>query len=195
MIRQLKEILWLLPAAICVLAIGCGGSTSTSTTANTQSLADAPASDTVDAETEEKASYFMGQGGLALSEGNEEEALENYLEAARIYDENGQVVIERAEAHYLAAELAFKLGDNDLTLKEYDTAVQIYLRFTGNSRVKAAIALNNMGSIYKKRQETAKAQRCWEQALELYKNAPPELQSHTNMETIEQNLSDLAEGY
>lgn len=193
MYSQFREAIWLAINTTFVLAIaaGCGGSNKS----GAGNMEDEPIGDTVDAETEENASHYMTQAGLELSEGNDREALQNYLEAAKIYDNSGKVVIERAEAHFLAAQVASKLEDFDVTLREYDAAVQIYLRFSGNSQIKAAIALNNMGTIYKIRHDSAKAKKCWEKALELYKQAPPDLQNQSNMAMIEQNLSDLAEGF
>ena len=69
------------------------------------------------------------------------------------------------------------------------------MRFTGNSKIKAAIALNNMGTVYKELQNYSKARNCWENALQIYKNAPKDLQNPSNVATIEQNISDLNEGF
>ena len=144
---------------------------------------------------EELASHYMGQAGMALSEGDEQGALDYYLEAAKIYDDSGQVSIERAEAHFLAADLAYRLGERRQAVEEYDAAVQIYVRFKGNSKIKAANALNNMGTIYKELERKDQARECWEKALQIYKEAPDEYKSNRNMAKIEQNLRDLAEGY
>jgi tetratricopeptide (TPR) repeat protein len=171
-------------------AIGCGGAqaggSSSDSSANKSSSGGG---------VQEEADYYMGQAGMALSEGDDQGAMEYYLEAARVYDKTGQISVERAEAHFLAADLAYKIGNPQQAVDEYDASVQIYLRFTGNSKVKAAIALNNMGTIYKEMEKKDKARNCWEKALQIYKEAPPEFQSQTNMATIEQNLSDMAEGF
>ena len=119
----------------------------------------------------------------------------NYLAAADIYDKSGQVTVERAEAHFLAADLAYQLAERETAIQEYEKSVDIYLRFTGNSRIKAANALNNMGTIYKETQNKSRALNCWHRALEIYKEAPPELKNEANIQKIEQNIRDLEAGY
>ena len=144
---------------------------------------------------EEQAGQYMGEAGFALGDGDTAGALEKYLQAAHIYDGTGEITIERGEAHFLAAGLAYQLGQRTQSLEEYDAAVEIYLRFSGNSKIKAANALNNMGTIYKELEEPDKARTCWERALQIYEAAPKELQSTSNMAKIQQNLRDLVEGY
>ena len=146
-------------------------------------------------EIQSEAEQYMGQAGLALSEGNNEGAMANYLAAADIYDKSGKVTVERAEAHFLAADLAYQLSEREIAIEEYEKAVDIYLRFTGNSRIKAANALNNMGSIYKELQNKSRAMNCWNRALELYREAPAELKNEVNIQKIEQNIRDLEAGF
>jgi tetratricopeptide (TPR) repeat protein len=70
--------------------------------------------------------------------------------------------------------------------------VDIYLRFTGNSKIKGAHALANMGAVYRELEDKDKARDCWERALNIYRAAPAELQNKHNMARIQQNISDLA---
>ena len=143
----------------------------------------------------EQADYYMGMAGMALSDGNDEEALANYLAAAKIYDQSGAVVVERAEAHFLAAGIAYRLTERLQALEEYEKAVDIYTRFSGNSQIKAANALNNMGTIYKELLKKSRAIDCWTRALEIYQAAPKELQNEANMQKIQQNIRDLEQGF
>ncbi|MDJ0763255.1 MAG: tetratricopeptide repeat protein [Myxococcota bacterium] len=191
--RSLKMILFIV-LCTAALAIGCGGAQKGSKSKKSTSSS-GPPTDTNDYKTVEEADHYMGLAGMALSEDDIESALEYYLEAAHVYDNAGKITVERAEAHFLAADLAYKIGNPTQALDEYDQAVQIYLRFSGNSKIKGAVALNNMGSIYKEMEKYDKARNCWENALQIYRDAPKELQSQSHMETIEQNLSDLAEGF
>jgi tetratricopeptide (TPR) repeat protein len=80
-------------------------------------------------------------------------------------------------------------------IMEYDKAVEIYLRFRGNSRIKAANALNNMGTIYKEMLQKDRALNCWHRALDIYSKAPPELQDKTNIAKIQQNIRDMEQGF
>ena len=169
-----------------VVAFSCGG-------AQQDSHVEQPTSNALSAE--EEANAYMSQGGMALSEGDTEGAIANYLEAARIYDQTGRVIVERAEAHFLVGDLAHQLGDDDLSLEHYDAAAKIYVRFTGNSKAKAANALANMGVIYKTLEEPDKARTVWESALEIYKSLPVEFQNRTNMAKIQQNIYDLKQGF
>jgi tetratricopeptide (TPR) repeat protein len=147
------------------------------------------------ASVEERAEQFMAQAGLALHEGDEQQALANYLAAAEVYDKEGKVSVERAEAHFLAAGMAYQISERMMAIEEYDEAVKIYLRFGGNSKMKAANALNNMGTIYKELQDKSKAANCWNRALQIYEAAPPEQRNTANMQKIQQNLRDLQEGF
>ena len=144
---------------------------------------------------QEQAEQYMGMAGMALSEGDEQGALANYLAAADIYDKSGGVTIERAEAHFLAADLAYKLQEHQQAIDEYEKSVDIYLRFSGNSKIKAANALNNMGTIYKELLKKTRAIDCWTRALEIYREAPAELRNEANMQKIEQNIRDLEQGF
>ncbi len=186
--RLLKTLL-LVGFFAALFTIGCGGAQGGG------GGGPAPPAREPEPGVQQQADYFMEQAGLALAEDDKQGAFEYYLEAARVYDETGEISVERAEAHFLAADLAYQVGEKLQAIEEYDQAVQIYLRFTGNSKVKAAIALNNQGTIYKEMEQYGKARNCWENALQIYKDAPAELQSKPNMAKIQQNLSDLAEGF
>jgi tetratricopeptide (TPR) repeat protein len=143
----------------------------------------------------EKAEYFMGQAGLAIAEGDESTALDYYLAAAEVYDEIGEETVDRAEAHFYAADYLYKFSHREQAIEEYDAAVRIYLKYADNSQIKAAVALNNMGSIHRELHEKSKARSCWERALQIYKNASEERKNHQHIAKIEQNLRDLAEGF
>ena len=143
----------------------------------------------------DEANHYMGMAGMALSEGNEQEALANYLAAAEIYDRSGSIVEERAEAHFLAADIAYQLSERVQAIEEYEKSVDIYLRFSGNSKIKAANALNNMGTIYKELLKKSRAIDCWTRALEIYREAPKELQNEANMQKIQQNIRDVEQGF
>ena len=138
----------------------------------------------------DQASRYIGEGGFALSEEKEAQALEYFLAAAAIYDDLGEVTVEGAEAHYVAAETAHKLKQRDLAVEEYNKAVDIYLRFSGKTKIKGAHALANMGAVYVELHDRDKARECWQRALNIYKAAPPELQNKTNMARIKQNIRD-----
>lgn len=178
---------WL--GAALVLAMGCGGA------AKTQDDRVAKPASNGGSSVEETATQYLEQAGLALANGDKQGALASYLEAGRLFDSTGAVIVNRAEAHFLAADLAYELDDLEGAAAEYDKAVQIYRRFSGNSKIKAANALANMGTIHKRLHDKAKARDCWEQALQLYKEAPPEIRNPANMATIEQNISDLDQGF
>lgn len=142
-----------------------------------------------------QANAHMSQAALDLSEENYQSALAHYLAAAEIYDKDGAVSVERAEAHFLAADLAYQIGEKQLAIDEYDESVKIYLRFKGNAKMKAANALNNMGTIYKELQHKSKAANCWNRALQIYQEFPEADRNTANMQKIEQNLRDLNEGF
>jgi tetratricopeptide (TPR) repeat protein len=181
-----------LALAIGALAAACGGKAPAD---GTTAAGDASGPPTPGAAAEAQYQAYMDQAGLAFTEGRTQDALDAYLGAAGVYDKSGEVIIERAEAHYLAADLAYQRMQKDLALEEYQKAVDIYLRFTGNSKIKAAVALTNMGVIYKEKVEKDKARNAWETALQLYKEATPDLQDHANMRKIEQNIRDLDNGF
>ncbi len=185
--RTPKKFLLLCLSSL-VLVAGCGGAQGGDSGGDM-------GPDSQEPSTTEQAEFYMEQAGLALAEDDKQGALEFYLEAAAVYDSAGEVTIDRAEAHFLSADLAYQVGEKMQAAEEYDKSVQIYLRFTGNSKIKAAIALNNMGTVYKEMEEYDKARNCWENALQIYKAAPPKLQSPRNMAKIRQNLSDLHEGF
>jgi len=177
--------------AACASAGACGGAASNGGETATAEEGQSGESSGVEAQYD----AYMGQAGLAIAEDRTQDALDAYLAAAAVLDGSGQVTIELAEAHFLAADVAYQRVDRDLAISEYQKAIDIYLRFTGNSKIKAAVALTNMGVMYKEKAEKNKARNCWEQALQLYKEAPPELQDHPNMRKIEQNIRDLDAGY
>ena len=174
--------------AIGVVASGCGGSQKP--TQETEGGGGGAPSGAV-----QQAEEYMGMAGMALSEGDEQGALANYLAAADLYDKSGAVTVERAEAHFLAADIAYQLSERVQAIEEYEKAVDIYIRFSGNSKIKAANALNNMGTIYKELLKKSRAIDCWTRALEIYKEAPPDLRNEANMQKIEQNIRDLEQGF
>lgn len=139
----------------------------------------------------QEAAGYMEQAVIAESEGDMATAFANYREAAAVFDKAGMVTVERAEAHFLAAEKALTLSQFEAAVEHYDAAIQIYLRFEGNSKAKAAVALTNMGAAYKKLGEKDKARGCWNRALEIYGDLPAEMRSSANIATIEQNLREL----
>lgn len=146
-------------------------------------------------EVVDEAEQYMGQAGFALSEGDIQTAMANYMAAAEIYDNTGKVTVERAEAHFLAADLAYQLSERGTAIEEYEKSVKIYVRFSGNSRIKAAVALNNMGTIYKELQNKSRALSCWNRALDIYNNAPAELKNEVHIQKIRQNIRDLEAGF
>ncbi len=184
-----KPSLTFLIILVALFALGCGGSTTTSSGDGSTSSGGGELS------KEDEAKYYMEQAGLAVANEDPDTALANYIAAARTYDLIGDITVDRAESHFLAADLLYRLGDPTQALSQYQTAVDIYMRFSGNAKIKAAVSLNNMGSIYKELQRKDKARNCWENALQIYKAAPPELQNRTHMATIEQNINDLREGF
>jgi tetratricopeptide (TPR) repeat protein len=189
MSRGASKIVLGLIIAACACAAACGGAKGDDET--TAAAAAGGGGDNVDA----KYQAYMDQAGLAVTEERTQDALDAYLAAAAVLDGTGQVTIERAEAHFLAADLAYQRVDRDLAIDEYQKSIDIYLRFTGNSKIKAAVALTNMGVMYKEKADKNKARNCWEDALQLYKEAPPELQDRRNMEKIAQNIRDLDAGF
>jgi tetratricopeptide (TPR) repeat protein len=169
-----------------LIAVGCGSA---------QSEQDTEEPRPYEPTATEIADHYMAQAGMALSEDDKASALDYYIEAAAVYDKEGDVTVDRAEAHFLAADMAYQLMERDQAIKEYDAAVQIYIRFDGNSKIKAAVALNNMGTIYKEIQDKNKARNCWEKAAQIYKDAPADLKNPQNLQKIEQNIRDLDQGF
>jgi tetratricopeptide (TPR) repeat protein len=167
-----------------ITCLGCGGAKN-SDTANQSS---AP-------EVVSEADQYMAQAGNSESEGDLKGAMANYLAAADAFDKTGDVTVARADAHSEAGRLAYQNAELQIAVDEYQKSVDIYLRFSGNARVKGANALNNMGAIYKEMQNKSRALNCWHQAIDLYKKAPPELQDQANIQKIEQNIRDLESGY
>ena len=184
--KQVDKTIFLMIVIGGTLAVACSGG---------KKNAQEPTGESFSQGVTDEAEHYMGQAGLALSEGNEQEALANYLAAAEVYDRDGSVSVERADAHFQAAGLAYQLSERKQAIDEYDKSVEIFLRFRGNSRIKAANALNNMGTIYKEMQNKARALNCWHRALEIYQQAPPELQDKTNIAKIQQNIRDLEQGF
>jgi tetratricopeptide (TPR) repeat protein len=190
--RSERELILVLFAALLLIA-GCGsakgGAGATETTSDEEMEEESAEPTPMD-----HYNHYMAQAGMAIAEGDKEGALDNYLEAAAVLDATGEVTIERAEAHFLAADMAYQRLEAEKAIAEYEKAIEIYLRFTGNSRAKAAVALNAMGVIYREKADKNKARNCWEQALQVYRELDPEFQSKTHMETIEQNIRDLEFG-
>lgn len=143
----------------------------------------------------DQANALMGRGGMALSEEDYQTALDYYLEAAALLDSQAAFTVEQAEAHFQAAEMALAVRDKDLALKHYERSAEIDLKFSGKSRTRAAIALTNAGVIYKEKQDADKARNCWERALKIYEEAPPEQRNTANIQMIQQNIRDLEAGY
>ncbi|MCU0660982.1 MAG: tetratricopeptide repeat protein [Myxococcota bacterium] len=143
------------------------------------------------ASEQQEAAGYMEKAVLAESEGDLATAYDSYIQAATVFDRTGGASVERAEAHFLAAEKALALSKFEEAVKHYDTAVQIYLRFEGNSQAKAAVALTNMGAAYKKTGQKEKARDCWTRALEVYQALPAELRNSANIAILEQNIRDL----
>ncbi len=150
---------------------------------------------TAERAAQERASDLMGKAGFAIADENDGQALEYYLAAAAILDGLGRVTIEQGEAHFMAAGVAQRLYQNEQAIKEYEAAVNVYLRFSGKSRIKGIAALTNMGMIYKAMGDSGKARSCWERALNNYRAAPPDLQSERNIKQIEKLLQGLSSGY
>jgi tetratricopeptide (TPR) repeat protein len=177
-----------------VLAVACGGKApADGTTPSGDDTGGAPATPAAIAEAQYDA--YMDQAGLAVTEGRTQDALDAYLAAAAVYDKTDEIIVERAEAHYFAGDAAYQRMEKDLAIAEYQKAIDIYLRFTGNSKIKAAVVLTNMGVVYKEKADKEKARNCWETALQLYNEAPDELKDHANIRKIEQNLRDLDNGF
>jgi tetratricopeptide (TPR) repeat protein len=180
-----------------LLATGCGGKAppdgTTPAGEEGAGAGGAPASPAALAEAQYDA--HMNEAAMAQAEGRLADALSAYLAAADVYDRNDEVIVERAEAHYLAGDIAYQQMQKDVALEQYQKAVDIYLRFSGNSKIKAAVVLTNMGVVYKEKVMKDKARNCWETALQLYKEAPDELKDHANIRKIEQNIRDLDAGF
>ncbi len=179
-------------AFAAVLVAGCGskqpgeGTTSDGTTSSGGGG---------EATAEDYYEHYMSEAGVALAEDRLQDALDAYLEAATILDGTGEITVKRAEAHFLAADMAYQRVEKELAIEQYQLSVDIYLRFTGNSRVKAAVALTNMGVIYKEKAEKNKARNCWEQALQIYKEAPATSKVNIHIRKVQQNIRDLEHGF
>lgn len=186
---QYRQWQTLLISGLC-MALLCGCAAKKQQKAANQKAAQERALQAEIKAKKDQAKRYIGEGGFALSEGNANQALEYFLGAAEIYDSLDEVTVEGAEAHYVAAETAHKLKQRELAIEEYDKAVDIYLRFTGKTKIKGAHALANMGAVYVELRDKDKARDCWERALNIYKAAPPELQNKTNMARIKQNIRD-----
>jgi tetratricopeptide (TPR) repeat protein len=189
--RSERQLVLVLFAAVLLLT-GCGSAKGGAGT--TEPFPPEEEEEPAEATPMDLYDHYMGQAGMAISEDDTESALDYYLEAAKVLDDTGEVTVERAEAHFLAAGMAYQRLDPDLAITEYEKAIEIYLRFSGNSRAKAAVALNSLGVIYREKAEKNKARNCWEQALQVYRELDPEFQSKSHMETIEQNIRDLEFG-
>ena len=179
----------LLAATLCA---GCGGKQPTE---DTSTQGDDAQAQSAQPGPDQYYDHYMSEAGMALAEDRLADALDAYMEAARVLDETGEVTVKRAEAHFLAADMAYQRMEKDLSLEEYQKSVDIYLRFKGNSRIKAAVALTNMGVIYKEKTEKNKARNAWEEALQIYKDGPDSPQNKIHMQKVEQNIRDLDEGF
>ncbi len=149
----------------------------------------------VEPDVMDRANFLMGQGGMAFSEKDYQTAFDHYLEAAALLDSHEGLSVEQAEAHFQTAEMAVELKDSDMALEHYERAAEIYLRFPGKTRVRAAIALANAGVIHKEKHNEDKARSSWERALEIYDEVPAKQRNQGNIQMIQQNLRDLEAGY
>ena len=175
-----------------LLCTGCGGAqTADGTSAEEDDTDQQPAAEP---SAERYYEHYMAEAGMAIAEDRLQDALDAYLQAAAALDATGEVTVKRADAHSQAADMAYQRMEKDLALEEYQKSVDIFLRFKGNSRIKAAVALTNMGAIFKEKADKGKARNSWEQALQIYKDAPPSPQNNIHMQKVEQNIRDLDEG-
>ncbi len=173
---------WLLGGTVC---LGCGGAGKGEPTDQSQASQ----------YTMSEADQYMAAAGTSEAEGDLKAALANYLAAADAFDQMGRPTVEQADAHSEAGRLAYQNAELQVAVDEYQKAVDIYVRFSGNALVKGGNALNNMGAIYKEMQNKSRALNCWNQALDLYRKAPKELQDQTNIAKIEQNIRDVEAGF
>jgi tetratricopeptide (TPR) repeat protein len=174
-----------------VFLAGCGGAKgSNKTTAED----DININGTVPKEIQEY-NYFMEQAGLAQAEDRKDDALDYYLSAADTMAAKGTPNIKEADAHYEAAQIAYQTNQKELSIQEYEKAIEIYIRFDGNSLTKGAVAYTNLGVIWKELHEKNKARSCWQSALDLYNNAPANSQNKVHIEKIQQNIRDLDQGF
>jgi len=144
---------------------------------------------------EERIRWFVEQAGTRRIEGDVAGALDSYLEATAVCESKRLVTVDCADVHYEAAGIAYERLDSELSIAEYRKAVEIYLRFEGNARAKAAVALNSIGVMYREMAEKTKARNAFEQALQIYSDTPDEFKSKGNIEKIKQNIRALDEGY
>jgi len=185
-----RVLVSLLSGVAALAAVGCGPAQPTdgTTPEGEQAPVGAPSA-------ERLYEHYMSEAGMALAEERLQDALDAYLEAAKALDQTGEITVKRAEAHFLAADMAYQRMEKELALESYQKSVDIYLRFSGNSKIKAAVALTNMGVIYKEKADKNKARNSWEQALQIYKEAPASPQNQIHMQKVEQNLRDLDQGF
>ncbi len=141
----------------------------------------------------ERIRWFVEQAGVKRIEGDIQGALDLYLEAASLCE--SIITVECADVHYEAAGIAYERMERDMSIAEYGKAVDIYLRFGGNSLAKAAVALNSVGVMYREMAEKTKARNAFEHALQIYSETPDEFKSKANIEKIKQNIRALDEGY
>jgi len=181
--------------SVCFAALffvcGCGSSQAKSN--DTTTTAAEPANN--EPEAWQVYEHYMSKAGMAVAEERLDDALDYYLKAAQVLDDEGEVTVKRADAHYQAADMAYQRLQKELAIEEYQKAVDIYLRFTGNSKAKAGVALTNMGTIWKELSDYKKARKCWEQAIAIYKDAPQSGQTSIHIQKVEQNIRDLDEGF
>lgn len=190
-------ILTIVSLVLALLLAACGSAQVTIDNDDDEDQGDTATGDGLEDQptAEDYYDHWMAEAGVALSEGNTAGALDAYLEAAKALDGSGEVTVKRAEAHFLAADMAYQRVEKELALEQYQASVDIYRRFKGNSQAKAAVALTNMGVIYKEMAEKVKARNCWEQALQVYNELPEEFQIKAHIEKIKQNIRDLDEGF
>ncbi|MBN2805005.1 MAG: hypothetical protein JXR91_18055 [Deltaproteobacteria bacterium] len=139
--------------------------------------------------------HYMGEAGMAQSENRIEDALNLYLQAADSLKDVDEPCIKKADAHYEAAQMAYQLYQKELTIEQYEKAIEIYMRYKGNAMSKAAVSYTNMGVVWKELHNKGKARSCWQQALDIYKSMSQSNQNAGNIEKINQNIRDLDEGF
>ncbi|MCK9521994.1 MAG: hypothetical protein M0R76_02985 [Proteobacteria bacterium] len=179
--------------ALLMTLMGCGGAQGSKTAANAKE--GEVGEHTSDEDATVRYNDYMAAAGMALSEERLDDALSYYLSAAEVLDETGEVTIRRADAHYEAAGVAYQRYQKEMAIEQYQKAVEVYLRFSGNALLKAAVALTNTGVIWKELKDRARARTAWQQALEIYRAAPQTGQTSIHMQKVQANIQELDEGY
>ncbi|MFO8073954.1 MAG: tetratricopeptide repeat protein [Polyangia bacterium] len=177
--------------------LGCGSAAVDADTAAGRGEVDTDSGEAAAAEPGIKAriDHYQSKAGMARMEGDAQGALEYYLEAAAVCEQEESITVACADVYYETAGMAYERMEKELAIEYYGKAIDIYLRFKGNARAKAAVALNAEGVIYREMAEKSKARNLFEQALQIYEETPEEYKNAANIEKIKQNIRDLEEGY